>query len=62
MVQRLGSGSIFVGVLNFRIGDESADQSLQMRIAEALDKIFYGLPQLADIFGGAGQLVRIINL
>ena len=44
MMQRLGCRSILVSVFNLRIGHESAHQGLQMRIAEAIDKIAHGLP------------------
>src|ERR1700739_370902 len=61
MMQRLGCGSVFISVLDFGIGHESAHQRLQMRITEAIYKILNRLPKLADVLGGAGQVVGIIN-
>src|SRR5579864_8327984 len=57
VVKRFCGGGIAVGGGDFGIGHEGLDQRLEMRILKSGDEGGQDLPELADVFGGLGQIV-----
>src|SRR6266700_2217134 len=61
MVQRLGGRSVFVGMLNLRVGHKHFEECIQMRVTYAVHKSAQSAPENVHILGGARKVVGKVD-
>src|SRR6266576_4844571 len=61
VMQGLGGRGVPVSMCNLRIGHESFNQRLQVRILQSADEIPQGLPQFVNVLGGFRKVVSEVD-